>query len=69
MINIFILFIGTFSVEIIIKMLLAKHVLYSFISENMKIENKHFIRYAYYTNTYVELIKFFFIELSANGPR
>ena len=55
LIIIFICIIGNFSVQIIIIMLIVHHILYTFISDYLKLENIN-IWYDYYTNTYVELI-------------
>ena len=55
LIIIFIRIMGNFSVQIIIIMLIVHHILYTFISDYLKLENIN-IWYDYYTNTYVELI-------------
>ena len=55
LIIIFICIIGNFSVEIIIIMLIVHHIIYTFISDYLQLENIN-ILYDYYTSTYVELI-------------
>ena len=64
MINIFISVKGTLSVQIIIKMLRAPHIIHIY-----KFRGQINILYDYCTDTYVELIWTLFIYLSANGRR